>query len=673
MFSSAPKKADVTVTVNEKSPLQPSPPPGNSPKQLWSQSVAFVGDYCRTSLLGDLVAGITVGSVLVPQSLAYSLLAGLPPEMGLYSSLLPLVAYAIFGSSPHLAVGPVSVVCVLIAVQMSEMNIPEEEEPMIAIMLALLSGLVLCLLGVAKLGFVACLLSHAVLSGFMTAVAFIIAIEQLDTFFGFKVDVPHGQFALRVVAIFENLGKTNYYALGLGVATAIILLGSTELQKRMPKAVWLRATTLALTVVGTFVSYAADLPSHGVAVVGELPAGVPQLAIPTITPSRLTELLPSVAMLVLVGFVESIAVAKTIAAKVGYEIDPDRELIGLGVSNVASALSGGFPSFGSLSRTPVNYITGARTRFAGVITAFLVLMVVLFFTGPLRYMPKPVMAAIIIVAVSKMADFSEFIVIWKQRKAEVALWLMPFLGTLIIGIDAGLLGSLVVCVLLVINHASLAHATLQVAPAGKASEDEYIERYIFASQQPPPAPAWHENKRARQMCTPALDAYTSTLHEVQDPSLGCCYGSGRSAQAAQLTSLVAGQPTNGLPLLRLQSPLFYANATQVRNAIEVIAYTTFPQQSGGFRSAPFLAPPRAILVHMHAVTSIDSSAVHILEQACDALKTAGGVQLAVVAVGPAVLKALTVSKLVGPAGGLPGRILAFDSVEAAATHFTKQQ
>ena len=170
MFSSAPKKADVTVTVNEKSPLQPSPPPGNSPKQLWSQSVAFVGDYCRTSLLGDLVAGITVGSVLVPQSLAYSLLAGLPPEMGLYSSLLPLVAYAIFGSSPHLAVGPVSVVCVLIAVQMSEMNIPEEEEPMIAIMLALLSGLVLCLLGVAKLGFVACLLSHAVLSGFMTAV-----------------------------------------------------------------------------------------------------------------------------------------------------------------------------------------------------------------------------------------------------------------------------------------------------------------------------------------------------------------------------------------------------------------------------------------------------------------------------------------------------------------------
>ena len=147
---------------------------------------------------------------------------------------------------------------------------------------------------------------------------------------------------------------------------------------------------------------------------------MPQLAIPTITPSRLTELLPSVAMLVLVGFVESIAVAKTIAAKVGYEIDPDRELIGLGVSNVASALSGGFPSFGSLSRTPVNYITGARTRFAGVITAFLVLMVVLFFTGPLRYMPKPVMAAII-VAVSKMADFSEFIVIWKQRKAEVRL------------------------------------------------------------------------------------------------------------------------------------------------------------------------------------------------------------------------------------------------------------
>ena len=265
------------------------------------------------------------------------------------------------------------------------------------------------------------------------------------------------------------------------MATALILLGSTQLQKRIPTQIWPRATTLVLTVFGTFVSWAADLPSRGVAVVGELPAGLPSLAIPTITPSRLTELLPSVAMLVLVGFVESIAVAKTIAAKVGYEIDPDRELIGLGLSNVASALSGGFPSFGSLSRTPVNYITGARTRFAGVVTAALVLLVVLLFTPLLRYMPKPVMAAIIIVAVSKMADFAEFFHIWQQRKAEVALWLMPFLGTLIIGIDAGLLGSLVVCVLLVINHASLAHATLQV--------DQLRDRTPSTHTAPPQAPS----------------------------------------------------------------------------------------------------------------------------------------------------------------------------------------
>ena len=404
MWSSAPKP-DVAVTVNEKSPLQTSAARDerNPFSQQWSQNVKLLGDYCRNALTGDVIAGITVASVLVPQSMAYALLAGLPPEMGLYSSLLPLVAYAAFGSSPHLAVGPVSVVCVLIAVQMAEMNLPEEEGPMISIMMALMAGVILCLLGVAKLGFVACLLSHAVLSGFMTAVAFIIASEQLDTFLGFKVDVPHGHFWPKVVAIATNLRKTNPYALGLGVTTAFILLGSTQLQKRMPKAIWPRATTLALTILGTFVSYVTDLPSHGVAVVGELPAGVPQLALPVITPSRMTELLPSVAMLVLVGFVESIAVAKTIAAKVGYEIDADRELIGLGLSNVASALCGGFPSFGSLSRTPVNYITGASTRFAGVVTALLVLLVVLFLTPLLRYMPKPVMAAIIIVAVSTMA------------------------------------------------------------------------------------------------------------------------------------------------------------------------------------------------------------------------------------------------------------------------------
>ena len=711
-------KKEVAVTVTEASPLQPSPPAGNSPAALWARTTAQAKDYCRTSLAGDLVAGITVGSVLVPQSMAYALLAGLPPEMGLYSSLLPLLAYAIFGSSPHLAVGPVSVVCVLIAVQMSEMNVPEEEQPVVAIMLALFAGLVLCLLGVAKLGFVACLLSHAVLSGFMTAVAFIIAIEQLDTFCGFKVDTPHGQFVAKAVGIITNLGKSNPYALALGFTTAIIIFASTLVQKRFPTAIWPRTATLLLTILGTFVSWAFDLPSHGVSVVGELPTGFPPfvrrasshalhaprhaapprpvaLLVPTGPPlsnsrrrrapapptrllpsfdpaacrhgqglpyvslSRVTDLLPSVAMLVLVGFVESIAVAKTIAAKVGYEIDADRELIGLGLSNVAAALSGGFPSFGSLSRTPVNYIAGARTRFAGVVTAMLTLVVILFFTPLLRYMPKPVMAAIIIVAVSKMADFAELVHIFTQRKAEAALWLLPFFGTLIIGIDAGLLGSLIVCTLLVINHASLAHATLQVAAAGRVREDEYVEVYIFASQQPPPMPQI-ENKALSRSCTPALEAF----HEVQDPSLGCCYGGGRSAQAAQLTALVAGAPTNGLPVLRLQSPLFYANAGQVRNAIEVIAYTAFPQPQG-------LATPRAIIVHMHAVTSIDSSALHVLDSVLDALKIAGGIRLAMVQVNPQVLKALTVCKLVAPGGG--GKILVFDSVQAAATHYLKEQ
>lgn len=652
-------KKEVAVTVTEASPLQPSPPAGNSPAALWARTTAQAKDYCRTSLAGDLVAGITVGSVLVPQSMAYALLAGLPPEMGLYSSLLPLLAYAIFGSSPHLAVGPVSVVCVLIAVQMSEMNVPEEEQPVVAIMLALFAGLVLCLLGVAKLGFVACLLSHAVLSGFMTAVAFIIAIEQLDTFCGFKVDTPHGQFVAKAVGIITNLGKSNPYALALGFTTAIIIFASTLVQKRFPTAIWPRTATLLLTILGTFVSWAFDLPSHGVSVVGELPTGFPPFGLPYVSLSRVTELLPSVAMLVLVGFVESIAVAKTIAAKVGYEIDADRELIGLGLSNVAAALSGGFPSFGSLSRTPVNYIAGARTRFAGVVTAMLTLVVILFFTPLLRYMPKPVMAAIIIVAVSKMADFAELVHIFTQRKAEAALWLLPFFGTLIIGIDAGLLGSLIVCTLLVINHASLAHATLQVAAAGRVREDEYVEVYIFASQQPPPMPQI-ENKALSRSCTPALEAF----HEVQDPSLGCCYGGGRSAQAAQLTALVAGAPTNGLPVLRLQSPLFYANAGQVRNAIEVIAYTAFPQPQG-------LATPRAIIVHMHAVTSIDSSALHVLDSVLDALKIAGGIRLAMVQVNPQVLKALTVCKLVAPGGG--GKILVFDSVQAAATHYLKEQ
>ena len=617
-------------------------------------------DYCRRCLLGDVVAGVTVGSVLVPQSMAYALLAGLPPEMGLYSSLMPLIAYSIFGSSPHLAVGPVSVVCVLIAVQMSELNVPVDEQPATAVLLALLAGIVLCLMGVARLGFMACILSHAVLSGFMTAVSFIIAIEQLDTFLGFKVETPNGKFLAKVVGIVGSLDRTNQYSVALSVSTAAILVTSNQLQKRWPTQAWPKATTLVLTLAGTFLSWATSLETLGVQVVGTLPRGLPTPHLPEFTFLKAVELLPAVAMLVLVGFVESIAVAKTIASKVGYEIDADREMLGLGISNIAAAFCGGFPSFGSLSRTPVNYMAGARTRFAGVVTALISLLVVLLLTPFLRYLPKAVMAAIIIVAVSKMVDFGELLHIARLRKAEVALWVMPFLGTLFIGIDAGLLGSLVVCLLLTINHASLAHASLHVAPAAGRREDEYVERYIFASQQPPPPPPQLTKGKLGRSLQPAIEVW----QEVQDPSLGCCYGGSRKAQAQQVSNLVSGPPTNGLPVLRLQCPLFYANAAMVRNAIEVVAYTSFPLGGGGE------GVPHAILLHMHAVTSIDSSALHLLHQVVDALKIAGGVRLAVVQVNAKVLSGLDLSNLTQQTGG---PILVFDTVEDAATHFAKEE
>ena len=650
-------KPQVAIDVTLE-PSSSSSGPGGRGSSSLRQSLE---DYCRRCLLGDVVAGVTVGSVLVPQSMAYALLAGLPPEMGLYSSLMPLIAYSIFGSSPHLAVGPVSVVCVLIAVQMSELNVPEDDKPAVAVLLALLSGVVLCLMGVARLGFLACILSHAVLSGFMTAVSFIIAIEQLDTFLGFKVDTPNGKFLAKVVGIVGSLDRTNKYSVALSVSTAAILIASNQLQKRWPTQVWPKATTLVLTLAGTFLSWAASLEALGVQVVGTLPRGLPSPHLPELTFARAVELLPAVAMLVLVGFVESIAVAKTIASKVGYEIDADREMLGLGLSNIAAAFCGGFPSFGSLSRTPVNYMAGARTRFAGVVTALLSLLVVLLLTPCLRYLPKAVMAAIIIVAVSQMANFGELLHIARLRKAEVALWVMPFLGTLFIGIDAGLLGSLVVCLLLTINHASLAHATLHVAPASARREDEYVERYIFASQTPPPPPASLTDSKLGRSLQPALEVW----QEVQDPSLGCCYGGGRKAQAQQVALLVAGAgPTNGLPVLRLQCPLFYANASMVRNAIEVVAYTAFPLGPGGQAGAP-----RAVLLHMHAVTSIDSSALHLLHQVVDALRIAGGVRLAVVHVNAKVLSGLSLSKLTTQSGG---PILVFDTVEDATTHFAKE-
>lgn len=624
---------------------------GSAAKGTMSKYTMQVKNYMKTSLLGDVVAGMTVGSVLIPQSMAYALLAGLPPEMGLYSAMLPLIAYAIFGSSPHLAVGPVSVVCLLIAVQMEDLEIDEDDQPAAAVYMALFAGIVLCIMGSLKLGFVTSLLSHAVLSGFMTAVSFVIAIEQVDTALGFKADTPPGKFVPKFVGICQDIGKTNPYAVALSFSAGAILIAANEIQKKVPTHLWPRATTLLLMVIGTSISWGAELSEDpkNVSVVGELPTGLPGLGLPPLDGDLVTNLIPAVTTLIIVGFIESIAVAKAVGTKVGIEIDPNRELLGLGISNIVSGLSGGFASFGSLSRTPLNFMAGAKTRFAGVVTAMLALLVVLFLTPTLKYLPKPVMAAIIIVAVSKMADFKEVPYLWKVRKPELLLWVLPFFGTLLVGINEGLLWTLGLCVILVIYHASLAHAKLEIAPPGDAA---YFPVYTFASQQPPPLPK--ESTLGRQ-CTPAIEA----AEEMQDPSVGFCYDAGRKKETEKLTAAVGGETSNGLPVLRLQAPLFYANAAQVRNAVEVVAYTLFPQSGGP-------APPKAIILNMAAVTSIDSSALHVISQTLESLKMAGGVKLVFVEVAPKVLTGLQVT-------GLMEKVEVYDTVLSATTKLLKEQ
>jgi hypothetical protein len=237
--------------------------------------------YARHNLLRDAVAGATVGSLIVPQSMAYALLAGLPPEMGLYTSFMPLLGYAIFGSSSHLAVGPVSVICVLVSIQLGDLRVPADERPAVAALLAALVGALLVLLGGVRLGFVQHLLSHAVLSGFMSGVAVVIAIEQLDALLGLPMDdsLPRGQSLPRLAHCVEHLGEANVPSVLLSAGTVALLVVALEVQRRRPHAVWPRTATLLLTLLGTLLCWALGLPSRGVGVLGKLHVGLPALSL----------------------------------------------------------------------------------------------------------------------------------------------------------------------------------------------------------------------------------------------------------------------------------------------------------------------------------------------------------------------------------------------------------
>ncbi len=391
----------------------------------------WLATYHKNDLKGDMTAGIIVAIMLVPQGMAYAMLAGLPPVMGLYASVIPLIIYALFGTSRHLAVGPVAMVSLLVFAGVSTISEPGTEEYIsLVLLLMLMIGIIQFAMGILRLGFLVNFLSQAVISGFTSAAAIIIGFSQLKHLLGFHIESDNVFLMLWEAG--RRLSEMNLVAFVIGVGGIILLLTLKKIAPKIPGP-------LAVVVVSAFAVYFFGLEEKGVQIVGEVPSGFPSFSFPTVTTEALVALLPTALTISFIGFMESIAMGKVIAAKENYKIDPNRELVGLGLANVGGSFFSGFPVTGGFSRSAVNYQAGARTPLAAVMTAFFIFITLLFFTDWFYYLPQATLAAIIMTAVYGLIDLKEAKTLFSVRWLDGFTWLVTFIATLTLGIEQGIL------------------------------------------------------------------------------------------------------------------------------------------------------------------------------------------------------------------------------------------
>ncbi|MCO4843261.1 MAG: sulfate permease [Yoonia sp.] len=446
--------------------------------------------YNKSAFTNDMIAALIVTIMLIPQSLAYALLAGLPPEAGLYASIAPIILYAIFGTSRALAVGPVAVVSLMTAAALG--NIVDQGTAgyaIAALSLALLSGLMLLGMGIFRLGFIANFLSHPVIAGFITASGVIIAASQLKHILGINAE-GHNLLQL-VISLFEHLGEINWITAIIGViATSFLfwvrkglkpLLLKNGVSKTMAD-VATKAGPVAVVVLTTLAVWLFNLADYGVKIVGDVPQSLPPLTMPSLSPELLKQLLLPAFLISIIGFVESISVAQTLAAKKRQRIDPDQELIGLGAANLGAAFTGGFPVTGGFSRSVVNFDAGAETPAAGAFTAIGLAIAALALTPLIFFLPKATLAATIIVAVLSLVDFSILKRSWGYSKADFAAVLATILLTLAMGVEAGVSAGVGLSILLHLYKSSKPH----IAEVGLVPGTEHFRNILRHSVETKP-------------------------------------------------------------------------------------------------------------------------------------------------------------------------------------------
>lgn len=456
----------------------------------WIPALSWLRQYDRATLSSDLFASVIVVLMLVPQSLAYAMLAGLPPQVGLYASIAPLLAYAAFGTSRTLSVGPVAVVSLMTAAAIGEVartgSVGHVEA---ALILALLSGLILLGMAVLRLGMLATFLSHPVISGFITASAVLIAASQFKHVLGVSAD---GHTLLQLVpALVQAAPQANMPTLSIGVGAIVFLLWARKgfkpallrlgVSKRIADLSCKAAPVIAIITTALIVTF-SDLTAQGVHVVGAVPAGLPPLSQPHFDTNVWRQLLSAAALISLIGFVESVSIAQTLAAARRERIDANQELIGLGTANVAAALTSGYPVTGGFARSVVNFDAGARTQMASVLTAAGIALVALLFTPFFRNLPQATLAATIIVAVLALIDFATVRHTWRYSRSDFSAMAATIVVVLTVGVEAGLLAGVTLSIALYLWRTSRPH----IAIVGQVPGTEHfrnVERHCVVTSQ----------------------------------------------------------------------------------------------------------------------------------------------------------------------------------------------
>ena len=408
----------------------------------------WLPNYTTSRFKGDFIAGITVGIILIPQGIAYALIAGLPPIYGLYTALVPQVMYAIFGSSRQVAIGPVAMDSLIVAAGVSTLALTGTDSYIeIAILLALMVGAIQLLMGVFRLGFIVNFLSKPVISGFTSAAALIIGVNQFRNLLG--VDFTRSnQIQYVAIDIWKNITELNTSTTIIGVSAAIIIIILRKINKKIPNA--LIVVILGIVAVKYFGS-----SFESVAIIKDVPSGLPSFGVPEIDIDQLKELIPIALTLVLVGFLETISIGKSLESKQDeYRIRPNQELVALGVGNMVGSLFKAYPSTSSFSRSAINQESGATTGMAALISVGMVILTLLFLTPVFYYLPKAVLAAIIMVAVFGLVNIKEGIHLWKTNNLDFWLLFSTFISTLFLGIEYGIIAGVGLSIIILIFRTS---------------------------------------------------------------------------------------------------------------------------------------------------------------------------------------------------------------------------